>query len=90
MRVVAAGFAEPEVTARWAADHEVRYEVWSDSEQVLAAHYDVLTEWDDSPLRHAWILDAEGQALIFHAGAVSVGADPQGVLEDCQALFGSE
>ncbi|MCB9792516.1 MAG: redoxin domain-containing protein [Alphaproteobacteria bacterium] len=87
VRVVGVGDATPEVTAAFAADHSVRYELWSDTEHVLAAHYDVLTEWDDGPLRHAWILNEEGDAVLFHAGAVSLGADPYRVLEDCRTLF---
>ena len=34
-------------------------------------------------------LDPDGAALLFHEGAVSVGADPGRVLEDCRLLFGS-
>ncbi|MCB9764568.1 MAG: redoxin domain-containing protein [Alphaproteobacteria bacterium] len=88
MRIVAVGFADPEVTAAWRASLDYEYEVWTDAEQVLAEHYGVLSAWDDAPLRHAWILDDAGQAVVFHEGAVSLGADPGAVLEDCRSLFG--
>ncbi len=67
------------------------YDLWSDTDHVLAAWYDAVSPYDpDYPLRHAYILDAEGMAVVWHAGAVSLGADPAAVLADCRTLFGAE
>ncbi len=89
MRIVGAGFAEPDVNRGWADALAYEYELWTDTEQVLAAHYDVLDPAEELPLRHAYILEPDGAAVLFHEGAVSVGADPGRVLEDCRLLFGS-
>jgi len=88
VRIVAAGFASPEETTAWADRLGYSYEIWTDADQVLATHYDVMVDWEEVPLRHAYILDGEGRAVLFHQGAVSVGADPNQVYQDCKALFG--
>lgn len=88
MRLVATGFAPPADTTAWAEALDYEFEIWTDADQVIADHYDVMVDWEEAPLRHAYILDAEGNALIFHEGAVSDGADPGRVYRDCEALFG--
>jgi peroxiredoxin len=88
--VVGVGFSTPETNASWAERMGYSYALWSDAERVLAEHYGAVTEWDpDAPLRHAFILDADGRARVRHDGGVSLGADPEAVLEDCTALFGA-
>lgn len=82
------GLATPEEATAWADSLGYTYEIWSDADRVLMEGYGALSKWDDSPLRHAFILDAEGRALVRHDGAVSLGADPHGVLADCETLFG--
>ncbi len=88
MRIVAVGLADPDATAAWAASLGYTYEVWSDPDRVLIDGYGAASDYDDAPLRHAFILDADGRAIVRHDGAVSLGADPGGVLADCEALFG--
>lgn len=85
---MAVGLADPDTTAAWAAEHDYLYEIWSDLDRVLMEHYGAVSDFDDAPLRHAYILDAEGRAVVWHEGAVSLGADPALVLDDCRALFG--
>jgi peroxiredoxin len=84
VRIVGAGFGTPESNAGWAASLDYLYELWSDEERVLANHYGVLSFADDQPLRHAYLLDEEGRAVLFYEGAVSLGADPHDVLEDAE------
>ncbi len=81
------GLSSPETNAAWGAGLDYTYEIWSDTDGVLSTHYGVLTEWDEAPLRHAYILDAEGRAVVFHEGGVSLGAFPDQVLADCRELF---
>ncbi len=88
MRVVAVGLADPDTTAAWAETLNYDYEIWSDPERVLMDAYGATVTWDEGPLRHAFVLDAEGRAIVRHDGAVSLGADPYEVLEDCVRLFG--
>lgn len=71
----------------WADNLGYQYELWSDADTVLLSHYNALPSTESQPLRHAYILDEQGRARIHHAGAVSLGADPQRVLEDCEALL---
>lgn len=71
----------------WADSLGYLYELWSDTDTVLLTHYDALPSTESLPMRHAYILDADGFARIRHLGAVSLGADPQQVLEDCRSLF---
>ena len=87
MAIVAVGFSDPQTNAAWASGLGYGYEIWSDDQRVLAEHYQVLTEWDEDPLRHAYVLDEQGQAVLFHAGGVSLGAFPDQVLSDCRELF---
>lgn len=53
----------------------------------MLEHYGALLFGEPLPYRHAYILDSDGNAIVFHEGAVSVGADPGAVLEDCEFLF---
>ena len=90
MKIAAVGLSDVETNAAWVASLAYEYEVWSDPERVLLEHYGAVDPTEDLPLRHAFILDAEGRAIVFHQGAVSVGADPGAVLEDCAWLLGGE
>lgn len=74
----------------WADNLGYEYELWSDADTVLLSHYEALPSTESQPLRHAYILDDQGRARIHHVGAVSLGADPQQVLEDCQTLLQSQ
>ena len=83
------GYSSPEANAAWAERMGYTYALWSDPDRVIATAYDAVAPWDDeAPLRHAYILDAAGLAVVFHEGGVSLGADPAGVLADCETLFG--
>lgn len=89
MSIVGVGFSAPEANAAWGERMGYTYGLWSDDERVLATAYGAVAPWDDdAPLRHAYVLDADGRAVLFHEGGVSIGADPNGVLADCEALFG--
>jgi peroxiredoxin len=89
VRIVAVGLADPDATAAWAESLEYTYEIWSDPGRALIDGYGASIAWDTSPLRHAFVLDAEGRAIVRHDGAVSLGADPRAVLADCATLFGN-
>lgn len=89
MRIVGVGWSSPEANADWAAREGYAYALWSDTDRVLSEAYGVVAPWDaDELLRHAFILDATGAAVVRHDGGVSLGADPAGVLADCRTLFG--
>ena len=80
------GLSDVPTNASWAASLGYEYEVWAD-DGTLTNHYDVMTDFDDAPLRHAYLLDETGTAVLFYEGAVSVGADPQAVLQDARELL---
>lgn len=89
MAIVGVGFSAPEANAAWGERMGYTYGLWSDADRTLATWYGAIAAWDDeAPLRHAYILDADGRAIVKHEGAVSLGADPSGVLADCTTLFG--
>ncbi len=53
------------------------------------AAYGAVAEYDpDAPLRHAYLLDADGSAVLFYEGAVSLGPSAADVLADCELLYG--
>lgn len=87
--MVGVGFTDPAANAAWGDTMGYTYPLWSDTDRVLATAYDAVSPFDDdAPLRHAYILDADGNAVVWHEGGVSIGADPAGVLGDCASLFG--
>ena len=88
VRIVAVGPTTVEANAAWAASLDYRYQIWSDSGGILSAAYGTESEFDEGSLRHAFIIDADANAIFRYEGAVSVGADPTEVLADCRALFG--
>jgi len=87
VRIVGVGLAEPSVNRTWADQLGYAYELWSDPDAVLLGHYGALPPTETLPLRHAYLLDAAGDAVVLHPGAVSLGADPAAVLQDCETLF---
>lgn len=87
---MAIGLSDPDTNRAWAEGLDYHYEVWSDPDAVLIEHYGARSEFEEAPLRHAFILDADGRAVVKHTGAVSVGANPGAVLEDCRTLFGDD
>jgi peroxiredoxin len=86
--VVGIGYSTPAENLAWAESLDYEFEVWSDADKVLATYYQAVVEWDPAPLRHAYILGTEGEALVKHEGAVSLGADQEAVLADCRVLVG--
>ena len=88
MRIVGVGLSSVATNASWAAGLEYEYEVWSDPTGLLIDHYGARSEFEDAPLRHAFILDATGSAILFYEGGVSLGADPELVLSDSERLYG--
>ena len=89
VRIVAVGPTSVANNAAWADSLDYEYLIWSDTEGVLAAAYGTESDHDEGNLRHAFVLDASGQAFLWYEGAVSLGADPNQVLEDCEAVFGA-
>ena len=89
MRLVAVGSSGVADNRGWSEGHGFRFEVWSDPDGDIIDGYGVRSEWDTAPMRDAFILDATGRALVHHEGAVSMGASPSDVLEDCRTLFGA-
>lgn len=89
VRIVAVGPTSVANNAAWAESLDYEYLIWSDAEGVLAAAYGTESDHDEGNLRHAFVLDASGQAFLWYEGAVSLGADPNQVLEDCEAVFGA-
>ena len=77
------------ISAAWAASLDYDYWIWADTESVLATAYGTESDFDEGNLRHAFLLDDEGQAFLWYEGAVSLGADPRQVLADCTALYGA-
>ncbi|HCH62654.1 MAG: hypothetical protein CL927_12525 [Deltaproteobacteria bacterium] len=89
VRIVAVGPTSVDNNAAWAESLDYQYLIWSDADAVLAAAYGTESDHDQGNLRHAFLLDASGQAFLWYEGAVSLGADPRQVLSDCEALFGA-
>ncbi len=90
VRIVGVGPTSVEDNAAWSTSLDYRYQIWSDPEGVLAAAYDTESEFDEGSLRHAFVLDSTGHAILRYEGAVSVGADPSQVLADCRRMFAIE
>ena len=77
------------ISAAWAASLDYDYWIWADTESVLATAYGTESDFDEGNLRHAFLLDDEGQAFLCDVlrggtpvdGAVRVGANhnPSGV-----------
>lgn len=89
MAVIGIGFAEPAINEDWGIDQGYDFELWTDDSRQLVEAYDALASFDpDAPLRHAYLLDETGEALLFYEGGVSLGPSAGDVLADCQALFG--
>ncbi len=82
------GFSDPGTNAAWAVQEGYPFELWTDHTRALALAYGAVDAADEeSPLRHALVLDAEGRAVLFFAGAVSVGPYAEDVLHDAERWF---
>lgn len=84
---MAVGLSDVPTNANWVSTLGYQYEVWSDPDEVLLQHYGAMDPAEDLPLRHAYILDEQGKAIVWHQGAVSIGADPSAVLDDIRWLW---
>lgn len=83
MSIVGIGFADPATNTAWAAAQGYGFELWTDDERSLVTAYDAVADWDpDAPLRHAYLLDDQGRAVLFFEGAVSLGPAAADVLQD--------
>lgn len=87
VQIVAVGPTTVSDNAAWAASLDYGYQIWADTEGVVAAGYGVESHFDEGNLRHAFLLDENGHAILRYEGAVSVGADPEQVLSDCRVLY---
>ena len=85
------GFDSPAKNAEWAADEGYLFELWTDDDKTLAVYYgSVKSSLSPIPGRVTMILDEDGDLLLEYISDTGSSAHPQEVLEDCQALFGSE
>ena len=78
------GFTAVEDNADWAATAEFPYEVWSDGNRDLAAHYGAGA--GDKPERVTVLLDPEGNVALEYAVGLIQGEAPENVLSDLVAL----
>lgn len=91
MKIVGASFNDPSANAAWVEDQNYEYEVWTDDDKTLAVYYgSVKSSLSPIPGRVTMILDEDGDLLLEYISDTGSSAHPQEVLEDCQALFGSE
>lgn len=83
MTIVGVSFGKPEKAARWVENQSYPFEVWSDTDKVLAR---ALGAGDGmTPKRITAVLDARGKVVLVYP-EVSVGTHPGDVLADVQAL----
>lgn len=88
MQIVGVGFGPTPINANWVEEEGYLYEVWNDLNKTLALYYGAAANSGAFfPNRLTRLLDAEGSVLLEY-NDVYVGAHPQEVLEDCQAIFG--
>ena len=86
--IIGVGFAQPEVNEAWGQQQEYDFELWTDDNRELVDAYGAMADFDpDAPLRHAYLIDADGSALLFYEGGISLGPSAADVLEDCQRLY---
>lgn len=82
-------FDTPQDNAGFIQAEGFQYALWSDLERELALVYGAADSADQARAdRRTVLLDAQGAAILRYSPGLSVGAHPQEVLEDCQALFG--
>lgn len=75
----------------WAEQEGFQYEVWTDSDKILAAHYDEsFQDGQAFPNRITVLLSASGDLLLEYPdiSITQTGTHPSTVLEDCEKLFG--
>ena len=82
-------FDDPATNLAWSDREGFPYELWTDADRTLAVTYGAAAN-TSAPYaaRITVILDAESNLVLEYLTDISVGAHPNEVLEDCQALFG--
>ena len=91
VEIVGVGFSSPQSTASWVAEEGFPFEVWTDDDKTLALTYGAVSSASASiPSRITVLLDAEGELVLEYTDSINVGTHPFEVLEDCEALFGSQ
>ena len=81
------GFADPATNQSWAEDQGYGFELWSDTDRVLALHYGAAESAAATmPSRITRLLDVDGSVLLEYDD-VSAFSGPADVLKDCEALF---
>ena len=85
-------FGDPEVLRSWSDEEGFQYELWRDDDKTLALHYGAIDSASSFfPDRISVLLDAEGNHILtYEVDMFGIGDHPADVLEDCQALFGSD
>ena len=90
MTIVGVSFDPPNANAAWAAQESFEFELWTDGDRQLASYYDAVSSpTDPAADRVTKLLDADGTLILEYVQSISVGAHPDEVLADCQALFGT-
>ncbi len=89
MRIVGVSFDAPDTNQAWAVDEGFQYDLWTDESRALAVHYGAATSTTQRfANRVTKVLDADGALVLEYTSNLVVGAHPQQVLDDCEALFG--
>lgn len=84
MEIIGVSFGAPAKTSKWVENQQFGFEVWTDTEKVLADALGAGT--GNTPRRVSVLLDAEG-VVVLRYGEVAVGTHPGDVLEDAKKLF---
>lgn len=83
--VVGVSFDSPKKNQAWAEKEAFPFQLWSDTERVLAKAYGA-KGWLPVASRRTVLLDANG-ALVLRYDDVDVPTHAQDVLDDCRRLF---
>jgi len=90
VKIIGVSFDSPEKNQEWALDEGFAFDLWSDLDRDLALHYGAATsETQSAASRKTYLLGADGYVVLEYT-SVSTGTHPGEVLEDVQAIWGSE
>jgi peroxiredoxin len=81
--VVGVSFGKPDKANEWVESQGFQYEVWSDTDKVLAEAMGAGQGF--APKRVSGLIDSDGQLVVFYP-EVSVGTHPSDVLDDARRM----
>ena len=88
VQIIGVSFGNPDLNSAWINDQGYQYEIWTDDNRELALYYGAADSTNAFyPDRITRLLDANGNLLLEYNNATA-SANPNEVLEDCQAIFG--